>query len=155
MKQFQFRLERVQKLRERVRERRRLLHAEALEYQGRVEAQIARLEELRDSERQILRETLSNPEISVDSIIRSRAYDGMLGNFRRNLDRQLDQVRQVVELRRLDLVAAERDVRILEKLEEKLHSRYRESANRVEQAEMDEMAGRARSIRAEILKSAE
>lgn len=150
MKRFEFRLARVQKLRERVREQKRLLHAEAVQYQRNVEQQIGVIEQVRDAEKEILRQSVTSPEISVDKVIASRTYDGLLGNFRRNLDRQLHQVEQVVETRRQDLVAAERDVRILEKLEEKLRSRYNDVLDHGERVLMDELAGQSVARRKEL-----
>lgn len=151
MKRFEFRLQRVQKLRERIRERRRQLHAEAVQYRQKVEDQIVSLEQARDAEKQILRTTLASSEVVVDSIIRSRAYDGLLGNFRRHLDLQMDQVEQVVEVRRQELVHSERDVRILEKLEERMRDRYNETADRADQSDMDELARQSVSRRQELL----
>lgn len=150
MKRFEFRLARVQKLRERVREQKRLLHAEALQYQRKVEEQIGVIEQVRDAEREILRQSVTSPEIAVDKVIASRTYDGLLGNFRRNLDRQLHQVQQVVETRRLELVASERDVRILEKLEEKMRQRYNEVVDHSERVLMDELAGQSVARRKEL-----
>jgi flagellar export protein FliJ len=133
-----------------VREQKRLLHAEAVQYQRNVEQQIGVIEQVRDAEKEILRQSVTSPEISVDKVIASRTYDGLLGNFRRNLDRQLHQVEQVVETRRQDLVAAERDVRILEKLEEKLRSRYNDVLDHGERVLMDELAGQSVARRKEL-----
>ncbi|MFO0948890.1 MAG: flagellar export protein FliJ [Planctomycetota bacterium] len=150
MKRFEYRLERVQKLRERIRERRRLLHAEAVQYRQKVEEQIQSIENAREAEKEVLRTTLSHAEVMVDSIIRSRAYDGLLGNYRRHLDRQLEQVQQVVEVRRQELVHSERDVRILEKLEERMRLRYNETVDRAEQSDMDELARQSVARREEL-----
>jgi flagellar FliJ protein len=142
MKQFKFRLQRVQKLRERLRERRRLSHAEAVAYERRVESQIDQIEQVKAAERADLVSKMTRSDLSVDQVIAARTYEGLLNTYRQQLDRQLDQVRQVVAARRRDLVDAERDVRILEKLEEKLQHRYDAALDSAERQLMDELAGR-------------
>jgi flagellar export protein FliJ len=143
LKQFRFRLDRVQRLRERLREQRRLQFAEALSYQQQVEQQITQVQELRGVEMLSLREVVAQTAVPIDTVIQSRIYDNRLGNHAVFLGRQLDQVRQVVAMRQTNLVAAERDVRILERLEAKLRHRYQRMLDRAEIELMDELGARA------------
>lgn len=144
LKQFRFRLERVQRLRERLREQRRLQFAEALAYQQQVEQQISQVQELRGVEMLGLREVVAQTAVPIDTVIQSRIYDNRLGNHAVFLGRQLEQVQQVVAVRQTNLVSAERDVRILERLEAKQRQRYQRMLDRAETELMDELAGRRR-----------
>jgi flagellar export protein FliJ len=140
MKKFEFRLERVHRLRERERERRRLSLAEALHFQGRVEAQIAHLHHLREDEQDGLRQVLLQREVVVGDAIASRTYDGLLIRLESRLQEQLKQVKLVVEQRRQELIEAEKRVRMLEKLEERERDRYDAGVDRMEGELMDELA---------------
>lgn len=143
MKRFEFRLDKLQRLRERARERRRLAYAEAIEYRHRIHRQIEQLERIKAEEKAAQRSLVARPELPIDQIIQSRGYEALLSKFRLYLDRQMEQVQLVVEGRRQELVVAERDVRILEKLEAKLRQRYDAILTSSEAAELDEVASTA------------
>jgi flagellar export protein FliJ len=64
---------------------------------------------------------------------------------------QQQQVAQEVERRRLALVEADRQVRVLEKLREKKHEEYVRQEERRDQRLMDELAARARPVLGEVL----
>lgn len=140
MKKFEFRLERVQRLRQRQREQRRLALAEALHYQGRVEGQIQYLQNIRQDEQDGLRQTLLRHEVVISDAIQSRSYDALLSRLQHRLRDQLEQVKRVVEQRRQDLLEAEKKVRVLEKLEEKEQGRYDRHIEHLERELMDELA---------------
>ncbi|MBY0588693.1 flagellar FliJ family protein [bacterium] len=140
MKKFEFRLERVRRLRERERERRRLSLAEALHYQGRVEAQIHHLESIRQDEQDNLRQVLLRRDVLINDAIQSRSYDGLLIRLEGRLEEQLKQVKVVVEQRRAELLEAEKRVRMLEKLEEKEQLRYDDHVDHLDRELMDELA---------------
>lgn len=143
MKRFQFRLDRLQKLREQTRERRRLALVEATSFRQRIERQIDHLESARLGERDSLRDRLTQSHPNVDSLIQARAYSSFLSQVRLQLDRQMDQIHRVIEQRRAELVVAERDVRILEKLRDKVHQRYLSDLDKEERLLLDELAGSA------------
>jgi flagellar export protein FliJ len=140
MKKFEFRLDRVRRLREREREQRRLALAEALHYQGRVEGQIQYLQSIRHDEQDSLRQVLLQRDVPVQEAIASRSYDGLLIRLSSRLEEQLKQVKLVVDQRRHDLMEAEKKVRVLEKLEEKERGRYDRHIEHVERELMDELA---------------
>lgn len=144
-KQFRFRLEKLEKLRERVRDQRQRALAEAQSYRQRVVGQIDQIEATRAAEIESLTQQMATGDLSVDRVIQTRAFEGLLKKYRGYLDRQLEQVDQVVRSRRDALVAAERDVRILEKLEEKLRARYDQAQARAELEQMDELGTTAAS----------
>lgn len=143
LKKFQFRLERLEKLRERVRRERRLSLAEALQYQERIEGQLAQLDEVRRQEKETLRARLSESVLAIEDVIRGHSFDGMLGRFSQQLGHQLDQVRKVVDQRRVQLQEAEKAVRMLEKLREKMVERYEDEVESNERQMFDEMAALA------------
>lgn len=140
MKKFKFRLERVQRLRERVREQKKLELAEAVQYSVRVEGQITQLNEVRNQELDELRRHLSDPQISITDAIAARTYDHLLVRHEHRLEQQLDQIQGVVRQRRHQLMEAEKGVRILEKLEERLHQRHQASVDAADRQLMDELA---------------
>ena len=140
MKRFQFRLQRVQKLRERVREERQLAHAEAVAFQQQTEDQLLSLQRLRAAEQLSLRQSMEREKLSVEKVIQGRNFDHRLIKVGLEIQRRLLQIQQVVAARREELVVAEREVKMLEKLEERQRQRYDRALSLAEQVEMDEMA---------------
>lgn len=140
MKKFRFRLDRLQKLRELAREQKRLALAEAVQYRRRVELQVDELAQVRALEKERRRAALAAGVVSIEDVIRSQTFDGLLGRFSGQLGRQLEQVDAVVEQRRAQHQEAAKGVRILERLEERLRSRYESSVERSERELMDELA---------------
>jgi flagellar export protein FliJ len=90
-----------------------------MQYQERIENQIAQLDEVRRQEKSELRERLTESTVSIEDVIRGQSFDGMLGRFAQQLANQVEQVRRVVDQRRQQLQEAEKAVRVLEKLREK------------------------------------
>lgn len=144
VKKFKFRLERLQKLRERVREQRQLAHAQAVDYQTRVEGQIDQIRRFQSDQLELLAQELSQPTLNIEKAIQHRSYDAVLGGLQNQLGRQLEQVKHVVSVRHADLMNAERDVRVLEKLEQRVRQRYHEAIDRAEQQMLDESAATGR-----------
>lgn len=140
MKRFQFRLDRLQRLRDRTRQERRLSLAEATQYQQRIENQIAQLDEVRGQELLERRQRLAATTVSIEEVIRGQSFDAMLHRFAQQLGQQLEQVRGVVEQRRLQLQEAEKGVRVLEKLREKMEDRYDDQVESNERQLLDELA---------------
>jgi flagellar export protein FliJ len=142
MKRFSFRLDRVLRLRDRLRERRRQAYFEAVGYQRRVEHQIAQLGAVRSVEKSQLRDEIARAEVALDYIIRAWAFDHRLAGMARQLGEQLERVEKVVALRQEQLVEAERDVKVLENLEDRLRRRYDEALDHAEREFLDEVANR-------------
>lgn len=140
MKKFSFRLEKLQRLRERLRDQRKIALAEAVQYQDRVERQISQIQHARQFEKEELRQSLSRRNLSAETAIQSQLFDGLLGRYEMQLDCQLKQVEAVAEQRRGQLLDAEKNVRVLEKLEGKLRQRHGESIESAERILMDELA---------------
>ena len=150
MKKFQFRLERLRKLRERAREERRLALAQVLDYRAQVERKIDQTDGLRVDEVDQLRERLTRDDVAVDQVIASRVYDQRLQQYREQLVGHRAQVDAVAEWRRGQLLEAERSHKVLDKLEQKSRERFEAEANRAEQQEMDELAVQTNIRKTEI-----
>lgn len=140
MKKFQFRLERLAKLRERTRDQKKIALAEAIQYRMRIEGQIEQIQHVREAEKSQRRDGLQSSVPSVEDAIQSQVFDGLLQRYQGQLGRQLEQVSLVVEQRRDHLREAEKGVRILEKLESKLKARYDVRIDSAERQLMDEFA---------------
>jgi len=140
MKKFKFRLERVQRLRERTREQRKLQLAEAINFRMQIEGQKEQLTELRTNEQEQLRSELSKPEVVVEDAIRARVFDSLLARHAVRVAEQLKQIESVVEQRRLQLMEAEKSVRIIEKLGDKVRQRYNTMLDQADRQLMDELA---------------
>ena len=142
MKKFKFRLTTLQRLREALRDQRRAQLAEAFQADEIIEGQQLRLEqEMADVEgRQ--REASGPGEVDVDALLADQRYAMLLGAQHKHLRQQREAVAEEIERRRQLLVEADREVRVLEKLEERQRERHRAEENRQEIRQLDEVAGR-------------
>lgn len=139
-KKFAFRLARVQKLRERVRDQKQLAHAQAVDYQHRVEGQIEQIRAFHEEQLDRLATEVQSGQFSVERALQHRNFGSVLTGLQGQLHRQLEQVKHVVAARHADLVNAERDLRVLEKLGDRARQRYQEAQDRAEQTFLDELA---------------
>ena len=140
MTNFKFRLEPLMKLREAERDRCRESLAEAyraeqilLDRQTAIRQQIEETRELSRCQ--------SQPgAIEVDGLLDTHRYELGLTTELQHLVAQQGQVREEVERRREALIAADREVRVLEKLREREEDRFRHEQERLEIREQDEIA---------------
>lgn len=137
---FKFRLQTLLRLRIAERDQRRAELAKALRAE-----EVLRAEEQRvtDEQAQLARQTqaLKNPgSADVDSLLQTHRYEIVLLSQRKQVASQLTQVQAESERRRLALVEADRQVRVLEMLRERQLATYRQAADREEMKEFDEMA---------------
>lgn len=143
MKQFRFRLATLLRLREAARDDRRAQLSEAYLAEQ-------RLEEHRQSVQNEVEElrrrhgTASSPGVlNVDRLVDSHRYQIVLGTQLKVIDEQSQKLAAEIEKRRQALVAADREVRVLEKLREHQKDRHRQEAQQVENKQIDETAGLA------------
>jgi flagellar protein FliJ len=137
---FRFRLETLLRLRLADRDRRRADLGKALRAGATLQQQAAdlALEQRATAE---LSRTLSLPGAGdVDRLLSSHRYEMVLRGQSKQLAAQIVQVQAEVERRRLALVEADRQVRVLEKLREKQEEAYRTDELRREQQMLDEQA---------------
>jgi len=142
MAKFKFRLQTLLQLRDAARDRRRLALAEAYRADDVIRQQQERVEEdLNELTRQT-RQACGPGELNVDRLLDARRYELVLKAQQRFLGQQHRAVQAEIEKRRDALVEANRGVRVLETLREKLHQRHQEEENRQQVKQLDEVAGR-------------
>jgi flagellar FliJ protein len=150
MPKFTFRLETLLRLREATREERQLQLAEAYRVdvvlQQRLRAAVEELRSLRDR----CRQAVGPGTVDVDRLVAAQRYELALRAFQRGLEQQRAAVAAEIERRRLALVEANREVRVLEKLREKQSARFQEEENRRDIRRLDEVAGQ-RAAREAVL----
>jgi len=139
---FKFRLTSLLRLREAARDERRRHLAEALraesvlnEHRGGIERELLVLQ------RQA-RAATEPGTIDVDQLIESQRYEASLRVQAAIMTQQAAQLEAEIESRRQALVAADREVRVLEKLRQRDHEQFRFEQARREGKQMDEIASR-------------
>ncbi len=142
MKKFEFRLKTLLRLRDALRDQRRVQLAEAYRADEMLQEQQLRLEkELQDLDHQ--RRKASAPgEIDVDSLLAEQRYGLVVDAQRKRVLQQRQDVAAEIQRRRQRLIEADREVRVLEKLRERQQERHRAEENRQEIKMLDEVAER-------------
>jgi flagellar export protein FliJ len=140
MAELRFRLKSLLKLREAARDERRARLAEALAADEKLaERRNTLLSEIEASEK-LQRGTLG--AIDVDRLLARHRYELTLKAEASSLDAQRAALEPEIEKRREALVAADRELRILEKLRDKLAERATQVQRAAEAKELDEVAAR-------------
>jgi flagellar FliJ protein len=140
---FHFRLAPLLRLRESIRDERRAALAEA--YRA--------LDILNDRQRELKQEIAalardyrrsSAPgSLDVDRLLRRHRHELSLRSGEKELARQNGLIVEEIERRREALVAADRDVRVLEKLRERQAERHTQDEAKRDLKQLDEIASRA------------
>jgi flagellar protein FliJ len=148
MARFKFRMAMLLKLREAARDERRAELAKAYradevlaENQGRVDAEMRAMAER-------CRKAVGPGPIDLDVLIGTHRYEIMLKTQQRHLSEQRAKLAEEIERRRLALLAANRDVRVLEKLREHQLEQHNQAEYRADIKRLDEV-GRLQAITAE------
>ncbi len=146
MAKFKFRLATLLRLREATRDERRRQLAEAYQADDllneRIDEVMQRLTGLRNRYRRY-----SGPgTLDVDRLVETQRFEMAMKAQRSQLDGQRETLATEIERRRLALVEANREVRVLEKLREKQVTRHRRDENRRETKVLDEVAGRRAAL---------
>ncbi len=142
MRRFTFRLATLQRIRENLRDERRGQLAEAYQADDILQEQEARVGREQAALAATLREATTPGEINVDRLLADHRYGMLLAAQQKHLAQQRQAVAQEIQRRRQLLIEADRDVRILEKLEQRQRQRHRDEENREEVKELDEVAQR-------------
>ncbi len=137
---FHFRLQTLLRLRIAERDQRRAELAKALRAE-----EVLRAEEQRvaDEQAALARhvQSLKSPgSANIDGLLQTHRYDVVLLSQRKQIASQLAQVQAESERRRLALVEADRQVRVLEKLHDRQLATHRSQAERLETKQFDEIA---------------
>jgi flagellar protein FliJ len=140
MPSFRFRLTTLLRLREAWRDERRAHLAEAQQAEQLIQE---RIDEIERALLELQRRSLAAARpgtINVDRLAESARYEMILKVDRESADQQRQAVAAEVQKRREALVAADREVRVLEKLRDTQRERHREEEARQEAQRLDEMA---------------
>jgi flagellar FliJ protein len=140
MARFRFRLETLRRLREIHRDEQRGRLAAAFEAERILteqrEALAAEGIALVASQRTLMQQGT----VDVNQLLASQRYQLMLEAQARTLAEQSAKLAEEVERRRQAVVDADREVRVLDKLEERQRRQHREAAQRLETKVLDEVA---------------
>lgn len=140
MPSFQFRLATLLRLREAARDERRGQLAEAQRAEQLVLDRIEEIaRELAAAQRRSLVAARPGP-LDVDRMADAARYEMILKAERQSADQQRQAVAVEVENRRQALMAADREVRVLEKLRESQRERFRDEEAWTEAKRLDELA---------------
>lgn len=141
MAKFKFRLATLLRLREATRDQRRGELAEAYRADDLLREHQERLgQELRWLLDQC-RKVAGPGTVDVDRLVESQRYELTLRAQQGQLASQREAVGAEIDRRRQTLLAADRDVRLLEKLREKQAHRHHQEESRREIKQLDEVAG--------------
>jgi flagellar export protein FliJ len=140
MAQFQFRLESLKKLREAERQQRRIELADAFHAESILRQQAAQLEqEIREVEQRS--RVISSPgRVHVDRVLDTHRYKLMLKSQIMILSQKEAQLQTEIERRRAVLAAADRDVRVLDKLQARKREEHEAAELRRESRQLDDFA---------------
>jgi flagellar FliJ protein len=143
MPRFQFRLQTVLKLREADRRQRRLELAQAYHAERLLEEQIDRLAAEEDEMRRRCQVAAGPGRVDVNQLLDVHRYVLVLKARSQLLLDQRARLQKEIERRRLALVEADREVRVLEKLRERQLEQHRETESRQQVRQIDEVAQRS------------
>jgi flagellar export protein FliJ len=140
MAKFKFRLETLQKVREATRDERRVALAEAFRA---AELLAAMREELAAEEaelRDVQRSAAAGRYLDVNRLVEAQRYELLLRARGEELAKQTALLAAEIERRRRTLVEADRDVRVLDKLDERQRREHARRQARLEARQLDEAA---------------
>lgn len=148
MARFQFRLATLLRIRQNVRNQRREQLAEALRAQQQVHAQRTdKQQEIADLRHQAASQIVGT--VDIDSLMAGQRYELTLKADLQTLNEQYRLVSEECERRRTALVAADRDVRVLEKLNDRQLAEHNKQNQRLETRELDEIGNRNAALKAQ------
>jgi flagellar FliJ protein len=142
MRKFRFRLAPLLRLHEATRDERRAQLAEAFRAEDTLRARMRELEQDLANLKDECRRSSRPGDVNVDRLIDSQRYELLMLAQRQLLKQHEQTLAEEIERRRAALVAADREVRILEKLREKQEQEHRRRELREDVKILDEVAER-------------
>jgi flagellar FliJ protein len=115
-------------------------HAAAAKLAARKATVVAQMEDLADA----VRRGVGPGSIDIEPMLQAQRYQAVLEAERQAIERQAAAVAEEIDRRRAAVVAADREVRVLEKLRDRQAARHRDEVHRAETKELDEIAARPR-----------
>jgi flagellar protein FliJ len=143
MARFQFRLKTLLAVREASRDERRVELAEAQAEDRELKERRTILERELAHQQALLRSGASPGRLDIDRLTTTHRYDMVLRRELHVLREQEQTLAAEIERRRETLVAADREVRVLEKLRARQHEQFAQEQLLVETKQLDEVAARA------------
>ncbi|MBN2022563.1 MAG: flagellar FliJ family protein [Pirellulales bacterium] len=140
MPKFKFRLATLLRLKESVREERHGELARAYEADALLERQQEELVCQREGLMEECRRAVRPGIVDVDRLIESQRFELLLKAQQQYVAQQREAVAVEIDRRRQALVEANREVRVLEKLRERLLARHRQDEDQRQVKLMDELA---------------
>jgi len=143
MARFQFRLKTLQAIREAARDERRAQLAEAYAADRKLKDRRTALEQELHEQKQWFRAGIAPGRVDVDRLLTTNRYE-LVVQAEINVVLQHEQtLAEEIERRRQTLVAADREVRVLEKLRERQLEQFRQQQALAEMKQIDEVAARS------------
>jgi flagellar FliJ protein len=140
MARFKFRLATLLKLREAARDERRGELAQAYRADEALQGYLEQVQAELDNLKSECRETVRPGTVNIDRLIEAQRYEVILKAQQRQLNEQRGRLAAEIERRRVALLAANREVRVLEKLRERQMEQYEQAENRLDIKRLDEVA---------------
>ena len=140
MARFKFRLQTLRRLREIHRDEQRSRLAMAYEAERILARQRADLAAEQQAVSDAQRVMMQGGAVDVNQLLSAQRYRLALEAQAKTLAEQAERVAEEVERRRQAVVEADREVRILDKLEERQRLAHQQSAGRAEAKVLDEVA---------------
>jgi flagellar FliJ protein len=142
MAKFRFRLATLQKLREIQRDELRSKLAEAVQAQQILEEQLAQVANEIQNLLEMRRLAVQSGTLQVDPLLEAQRYQGILHIQQDKMREQVRLLSAEVERRRLAVVEADRQVKVLEKLHERKLAEHQAKQLVAETKVLDEVAAR-------------
>ncbi len=142
MATFRFRLTTLKRLREAARDERRAQLAEAYRAQEMLREQSQQKRDELAALREMYSDAAAPGQVQVDRLVTTQRFELVLHGDLRVLEEQSRLLAEEVERRRLALVEADRQLRVLEKLEEKQQQRFHYEQQQAQVKLLDEVASR-------------
>lgn len=137
---FRFRLQPLQKIRENIRQERQTELAKALEAESVMREKIESIKQDIVGTKEEGRRLASEGRIKVDHLVGLRRHEAYLLAQKAEAEQKLEQVLAEIERRRQAVIEADKEVKIMEKLHEKLKERHDNGLAEKEVLELDEIA---------------
>jgi len=146
MPKFHFRLATLQKLRETHRDEKRTKLAEAYQAERLLEEQVVSIHAEEIEYQRVQRSSLQACTTDVNQLLNVQRYSAALKGQLATIQEQSKMLATEIEKRRLALVEADQQVRVLEKLHERQLETHRRQKLRAEAKVMDEIASRQQGV---------
>ena len=140
MAKYRFRLETLQKVREARRDEDRTSLAEAFRAEQLLADSQAELAAENESLRALRRAATSGHYTNVNQLLETQRYELLLKAQSKQLEKQAILLAAETERRRKVLVESDREVRVLERLDERHHTEFKQEQQRRETKLLDETA---------------